>query len=79
MIIKVKVFVNSKKSEIIEKSENNFEIKVKEKPQNNLANERVKVLLASYFKISENSVKLLKGRKQKNKIFKIKESYEEKI
>ncbi len=71
MIIKVKVFTSSKKREIVDKGENSFEIKVKEKPQNNLANERVVQILASYFKISENSVKLVKGRKQTSKIFKI--------
>lgn len=71
MFIKVKVFVNSKKQEIIEKENSGFEIKVKEKAENNLANERVVKILANYFKISENSVKLVKGRKQRSKIFRI--------
>ncbi|MEA3295589.1 MAG: DUF167 domain-containing protein [Patescibacteria group bacterium] len=78
MLIRVKVFPNSNKREIIEKAENSFEIKVQEKPQNNLANEQVMEILASYFKITENSVKLIKGRKQRSKIFEIKNN-EEKI
>lgn len=46
MLIKVKVFPNSKKSQILKKSEDSFEVKVKEKP--------------------------IKGAKQRNKIFEIK-------
>jgi hypothetical protein len=72
MLIKVKVFPNSKKEEIIKKSENSFEIKVKEKPERGLANKEVIRILSFYFKIPESKMRLIKGFKQKNKIFEIK-------
>jgi hypothetical protein len=72
MLIKVKVFPNSKKEEIIKKSENSFEIKVKEKPERGLANKEVIRILSFYFKIPESKLRLIKGFKQKNKIFEIK-------
>jgi len=71
MLIKVKVFPNSKKEEIAKKSEDSFEVKVKEKPERGLANKRVIRILSSHFKIPESKVKLIKGFKERNKIFKI--------
>jgi len=72
MLIKVKVFPNSKKEEIIRKSEDSFEVKVREKPEMGMANRRVIKILVSYFKIPQSKIKLIKGAKQRNKIFEIK-------
>ena len=69
--IKIKVFVNSKKEEVIEKSGDSFDVKVKEKPFQGLANKAVVKALASHFKISEQKIKLIKGFKQRNKIIEI--------
>ncbi len=69
MLIKVKVFPNSKKREIIKKLEDTFEVKVKEKPIKGQANKAVKEVLASYFKISKSRIRLIKGFKQRNKVF----------
>lgn len=71
MLIKVKVFPNSKKEEIIEKSKDSFEIKVKAKPIKGLANKAVIEALSFYFKISVSKIKLVKGFKERNKIFEI--------
>lgn len=71
MLIKARVFPESNKQEIIQKSEHRFEIKVKEKPIKGRANKQAIQLLAFYFKVSESKVRLIKGFKQKNKIFKI--------
>jgi len=71
MLIKVKVFPNSKKEEITEKSEDSFEVKVKEKPERGVANRGVIRILSSYFKTPESKVRLIKGFKERNKIFKI--------
>ncbi len=71
MLIKVKVFPNSKKEEIIKKSEDSFEIKVKAKPIKGEANREVVRILSSYFNILESKVRLIKGFKERNKIFKI--------
>ena len=72
MLIKVKVFPNSKKEEIIKKSEDSFEVKVKEKPEKGRANKEVVRVLSCYFKIPESKIKLIKGFKKRNKIFEVK-------
>jgi len=71
MLIKVKVFPKAKKQEIIKKSENSFEIKVKEKPLQGRANKAVVNLLSLYFKIPISKIRLIKGGRTKSKIFKI--------
>jgi len=71
MLIKVKVFPCSKKQGIVKKSENSFEIKIKEKPIHGNANKAVIKALIDYFQISESRIKLVKGFKKRNKIFKI--------
>ena len=72
MLIKVKVLPGSKKREVIQKSEDSFEVKVKEKPEMGQANREAVKLLAAYFNIPETNIKLKKGHKQRNKIFEIK-------
>jgi len=71
MLIKIKVFPNSKKEEVIKKSEDSFEVKIKEKPEKGRANREVVRVLSSYFKISESKIRLIKGFKKRNKIFEI--------
>jgi len=71
MFLKVKALPNSKKEEIIKKSEDEFKIKVKEKAEEGRANKRVKEVLARYLNISEEKLILIRGARQKNKIFKI--------
>ena len=73
MLIKVKVFPNSKKEEMIKKSEDSFEVKVKAKPEKGMANKEVIRLLSVYFKIPESKIRLIKGFKERNKIFEIKD------
>jgi len=72
MLIKVKVFPNSKKEEVIKKSEDSFEVKVKAKPERGMANKEVLEILSVYFEIPESKIKLVKGFKKRNKIFEIK-------
>lgn len=72
MFIKVKVFPNSKEEKIVEKENGKFEVKIKAKPVDGLANREVIKLLSSYFKIPESKIKLIKGFKERNKIFEIK-------
>lgn len=71
MLIKVKVFPNSKEDEIIKNSEDSFEVKVKEPPVMGMANRAIVRALAFYFKISESKIRLVKGFKERNKIFEI--------
>ena len=71
MLIKVKVFPCSKRQGIIKKSQDSFEIKIKEKPIQGNANKAVIRALMDYFQIPESKIKLIKGFKKRNKIFKI--------
>lgn len=71
MLIKVKVFPESKKEKLIKKSEDSFEIKVREKPIRGEANRVVVNLLSDFFKIPKNQIRLIKGSRQRNKIFEI--------
>jgi len=72
MFIKAKVLPNSKKEELTKRSEDNFEIKVREKPEKGLANKRVIEILSFYLNIPATNIRLVKGAKQRNKIFEIK-------
>jgi len=71
MLIKVKVFPNSKVEEIIKKSDYEYIVKVKDKAKQGKANKRVKELLANFFSKNEDKIILIKGLNQQNKIFKI--------
>ncbi len=71
MLIRVKVFPNSKKEEIIKKSEDSFLVRVKAKPLKGLANKAVIAVLSFYFKIPTSKIRLVKGFKERNKILHI--------
>lgn len=71
MLIKVKVFVGSKKTGIIKKSEDSLEVRVKEKAERGLANKAVVPALISYFKMSSAKIRLISVAKKRNKIFEI--------
>ena len=73
MLIKVKVFPGAGKQEIIKKSEDSFEIWVKEKPIQGQANRAVISALSGYLKTPQKNIRLIKGFKQRNKIFEINE------
>ncbi len=72
MFVKARVFLQAKKESIKEKKENSLEIRIKEKPINNQANKRLIIILAQYYKVAPAKIKLIKGARQTNKIFKIK-------
>lgn len=72
MLIKVKVFPQAGQEQIVKKAEDSFEIWVKEKPIQGQANRAVISALADYFKIQRENIKLIKGFKQRNKIFEVK-------
>ena len=71
MLIKVKVSPDSSKNEIIKESEDSFQVSVRAKPIQGMANMAVQEVLASYFNIPESDVKLIKGFKERNKVFSI--------
>jgi len=69
MLIKVKAFPGSKKQEIIKKSEDAFDIHVRAKPIGGAANQAVIEVLCEYFGLNEKEIKMVKGFKDRNKIF----------
>ena len=71
MLIKIKVFPNSKEEEVIRKSEDSFEFKVKAKPIRGLANRAVIDALSLYFKIPPSKIRLVRGFRERNKMFEI--------
>ena len=73
MLIKVKVVPNSRKKAITKKTEDSFELKIKEKPIMGRANIAATEALADYFKVLKSKIKLVRGHHKKNKIFEIKE------
>ena len=73
MLIKIKVFPGSKKDEIVMRKDDEFEVRVKEKAEEGRANKAVIKALANYFKVDEPKIRLIKGFKERSKIFEIKE------
>jgi hypothetical protein len=74
MLIRVKVFPKSKKDEIIKKRENSFEVRVREKAEQGRANEKVLEILSEFFGIEKNKFRLVKGGKERSKIFEVLEN-----
>ncbi len=72
MFIKVRVIAGANRDKIVLKTKDSFDIHVKVKPIQGLANLAIISLLSKHFQIPEKNIKLVKGFKTKNKIFKIK-------
>ena len=72
MLVKIRVFPKSKINEIIKKSDNSFDVRVRVRPEKGLANRAVIDILADYFKIPTGKIRMVKGVKQRSKIFEIK-------
>lgn len=73
MLIKVKVSPGAGSDEIIKESEDSFSVAVKAKPIRGMANMAVVEVLASYFNIPDSNVRLVKGFRERNKVFDITE------
>ena len=71
MFIKVKVFPNSKKETVTKKSEDSFEVRVREKAQRGQANKAVIEYLANYFHVSPRKLRIIRGVRERHKIIEI--------
>ncbi len=69
MYIRVAVYPAAKREEIKVVGPDRYEIKVKEPAERNLANRRVKFLLADKYGIPEGLVRLVSGHQNSRKIF----------
>ena len=68
MYIHVKVTAGARKESLVQKSEDHFEISVKEKAERNHANQRVIALLAKHFSVSAKNVRIVNGHHHPSKL-----------
>ena len=73
MLIKIKAYPCSKEEKIIQKSNDSFDVFVREEAERNMANKRIIELIAEYFNVPQHKAKMIKGFKESSKIFDIKE------
>ena len=71
MYIKVKVEAGAKKEKIVKKSENTFSISVKEPRERNLANTRIREIIAGIYEINIKSVRIISGHQSPSKILSV--------
>lgn len=69
--IKVKVFAGAKKESFEQKSEDHFEVAVKEKAERNLANRRVIELVAKHLKVPTGKIRIISGHHSFSKMLSI--------
>ncbi|MEM2935491.1 MAG: DUF167 domain-containing protein [Candidatus Thermoplasmatota archaeon] len=70
MIVKIKVIPNAGKNEIIQEGEI-LKVKVSSPPSKGKANKEVIELLANFFGVKKNCVKIIKGANSREKIIEI--------
>ena len=68
MYLKVKVHPNSKRDEVLKKSEDSLEIFVRAKPIDGKANDAVLELISNYLNIPRSKVRLIRGANSRNKL-----------
>lgn len=68
MYVKVRVYPNTKKEKITKLSEHQFEITVREPAERNLANVRVRELIALEYGVSVKIVRIVTGHHSPSKI-----------
>ena len=71
MYIKVKVTPDAKKEKFEKIRDDLFEISVKEKAKQNMANKRVQELVARHFGIMNGDVRIISGHRSPSKIISI--------
>lgn len=68
MYIRVKTTPNSKKEIFKKINEDHFEVSVKEKAMNNLANRRIIEIFSEHFKIPSGKVRIVNGHRSPTKL-----------
>jgi len=64
----VKVTAGARKEVFKQKSDDHFEISVKEKAERNMANAQVLELVAEHFKVPKNKVRIVNGHRHPSKL-----------
>lgn len=73
MFVRVTVDPKAKREEIIDEGENRLKISVREPAERNMANRRVRELVANHFKIEQSDVSIIVGHRGRQKIISIKD------
>ena len=73
MYIHVKVKAGMKKESFKQKSEDHFEISVREEAERNMANTRVLEIVAEHFKVFKNKVRIVNGHHSPSKLLIVEE------
>lgn len=71
MYVRVLVHPGSKKELILQESETEYTISVREKAERNQANRKVVEIIAHEFNVEENRVRLVSGHRSQRKIISI--------
>jgi len=69
MYVRVRVFPGSKKERILKTADGRYEMQVKEPAEQNLANKRIRQLLASEYDVNDSNVRIVSGHQSQTKIF----------
>ncbi len=71
MYVRVHAVPGARKERITKKDETTFHIAVKEPAQQNLANKRIREMLAQEFNVSVAQVRMLTGHRSSTKLYSI--------
>ena len=71
MMLRVRVIPNARKTEIVERGEDFFKIKLATPARDNKANKALVVFLAREFKIAKSAIAIIKGEKGRDKVVRI--------
>ena len=73
MYIKVHAIADAKKERVVQATNDRYDISVKEPAERNLANSRIRVLLAAELKVPVSALRLISGHHSLHKIFSVQE------
>ena len=68
MYVKVNVTPGARQEIFTEKKPGYFDAKIKEKAERNMANDRVIELVAEFYKVSKNKVRIINGHQHPSKL-----------
>ncbi|MCA9363775.1 DUF167 domain-containing protein [Candidatus Kaiserbacteria bacterium] len=71
MFVRVHVTPGARKERFLKVSNTEYHVAVREPAERNLANMRVRILLAEIFSVSVSNVRLLTGHRSSSKMFSI--------
>jgi uncharacterized protein YggU (UPF0235/DUF167 family) len=72
MFIRVKVKTNARRQSVLYIGENRYEISVREKPELNAANDRVRAIFSLMLQVPGKSIRFVSGHRSPSKLLEIK-------